>query len=411
MSHSQRNTWINLSLWLIVATFYALDYLQHTISSVLLLPLAQSLHVGYVSIANIMNIYFPIYACTQIPAGYLIDRFGLARTLSLAAALTGLGLLIMTLPHIPLILSGRILVAVGSAFAFIGGLKTASFYLPNKLFPFMVGLLQSIGVAGGLVGQIWINHLIEQIGWRHAVLSIAIFGLAWAGIMLFSLQESTNQSPTRSNPTQSFKKKLLAIINNQSLWLLALYATLTVGAVMSTFAESYGVILLEKIKHINSEHAAWLNSLIFIGVAVGAPTHGLIATVFKKNTTWLLLCAIAICLTFSSIPLYIHTNFSVNGLSMLYFLLGFFVSSMLLSFSVAKQNVNETEQATAFAFINTMIGFGGFFVPLLFGKVIRISQHYNQGPNLIIAITTLTIPLILSIMIAFRLHQQQTINK
>ena len=406
MLNKNRHMGINYLLWLIVAIFYGLDYLQHTISSVLLLPLAQSLNVSYVTIANIMNVYFPIYAFAQIPAGHLMDRFGLARTLSVAAALTGMGLLIMITPSLKLILIGRTLVAIGSAFAFIGGLKAASCYLPDKIFPFMVGLLQSIGVIGGLLGQVWINQLIEKIGWQHAVFSIAIFGLIWACVMLLLPQQTNHNSPKIQPCASAFIKKISTIASNLSLWYLGIYATLMVGTVMSTFAETYGVVILETIKHVGSEHAAWLNSIIFIGVASGAPTHGLIANAFNKKTTWLRLCTVATTLVFLSIPLYLQTQFNINKIIILYFLLGFFVSSMLLSFSIVKEIINENEQATAFAFINTMIGLGGFFIPLLFGEIIHIQSKDSQTHGLMVAASVLSLPLLLAAVIAFRIHKK-----
>ena len=66
-------------LWLIAAIFYGLDYLQHTAPSVLILPISNSIGINFISIANIMNVYFPIYAISQIPAGYLIERYGLRK--------------------------------------------------------------------------------------------------------------------------------------------------------------------------------------------------------------------------------------------------------------------------------------------------------------------------------------------
>lgn len=122
-------------MWLIAAVFYSLDYLQHTVPSVLIKPIADSMGMNYVDIATIMSVYFPVYAISQIPAGYLIDHWGLKVALATACFVVSIGLLLMLAPFSAALLSGRVLIAIGSAFAFVGALKTASVWLPRKYFP------------------------------------------------------------------------------------------------------------------------------------------------------------------------------------------------------------------------------------------------------------------------------------
>ena len=205
--------------------------------------------------------------------------------------------------------------------------------------------------------------------------------------------------------TEGIGAKVMSVMSDAQVWLLALYAALMVGAVMSTFAESYSVLIVEKLKHVGSQHAAWLSSMIFVGVAVGAPTHGIIAARFRNKSSWLLLSAVATWLVFALVPSYIHWGHGVNGLAFLYFLVGFFVSSMLLAFSIAKERFSSSRHATVFAFINMMIGLGGFLVPLMFGGVIHLSSsmlHVSQ--SLIVSVFSLLIPLLVACLIAWTLR-------
>ena len=271
-------------LWIIAAIFYGLDYLQHTAPSVLILPISKSLGINFISIANTMNIYFPVYAISQIPAGYLIERYGLRKTLSIACLIVSIGLFIMSISSLDSILFGRILIAMGSAFAFIGGLKAAAIYLPNKIFPLMVGLLQSIGVIGGLIGEVFLDSLLKNIGWQNTIYYLSIFGVFWAIIIFIFLRKKDIKKNKDIKRNKKIKKKdILKILQDKKVWILAFYAAFIVGSVMSAFAETYSVIILEKIKHFSSHHAAWLSSMIIIGVGVGAPLQGIISAKFKNK--------------------------------------------------------------------------------------------------------------------------------
>ena len=160
--------YVGLVLWLIATVFYGLDYLQHTLPSVLLSPIAHNAHLSTVDVADILSLYFPVYALAQLPAGYLLDRFGLV-ILSPAALLVSLGLLCMLIPSPFALTVGRILIGMGSACAFLGALKAAANYLPQGLFPIFVGLIQAVGVLGGLLGQVLIEYLVKFRGVEQAL--------------------------------------------------------------------------------------------------------------------------------------------------------------------------------------------------------------------------------------------------
>ena len=397
-----------IGMWLIVAIFYGLDYLQHTMPSVLIMPIAKSIQPGnpdfYITITNIMNIYFPIYALSQIPAGYIIDRVGLRLTLFVASIVLSLGLLAMALPLVHLIVIGRVLIAIGSAFAWNAGLKAAAMYLPKSLFPFMTGLLNSIGVITGIGGMIFINHLIHIAGWEHAIHLVGIFGLVWAAVILIFLRNRCCDDKALENVTNRINAsagELFRVFTDPQLWLVTFYAALITGAVMYTFAESYSVITLEKLEHVTSNKAAWLNSLIFIGVGIGGPLHGIIASQFRNKKTWISIAAFMTFISFSFLAGCIYYKASIDILAIAYFLIGFFVVAMLLSYSIAKERFPSNVHAVIFAFINMMVMLAGFVIPMIFGALIHYSQkqlHMTQG--LMLPIFSLLVPIFIAAVLS-----------
>jgi predicted MFS family arabinose efflux permease len=391
-------------MWLIAAAFYALDYFQHTAPSVLIEPIANSLHISLVTVGNIMSIYFPIYAISQLPAGYLLDRFGIKYPLAIACVVVSLGLYAMIAPSEHMLIIGRVLIAIGSAFAFIGALKTASMWLPQSIFPVAVGMINTIGVLGGMLGQAFLNHLIISYGWQHSVIYISIFGLILAGLIFIFLRSPRNCS-------QPFNVEInkLVILKDKHIWILAIYAGIMVGTVVNAFSELYDVVFLQNSFHISSQKAALISSMVFVGIAVGGPLHGVIANCFKQKRTWMLIACAMTILLFTTIVFSAKVNLHIGLMFILYFFTGFFVSSMLLNFALARCCYDKRIHATIFALINTVIGLCGFIFQFLLGEGMSIiSRHFNNQYDqhvFFISFWILLIPLLFSLLLCYKVRR------
>ena len=120
-------------IWFIAALFYSFEFLLRISVSLMVPDLMQSFAVGATVIGNISAIYYLSYQVMQIPAGMLLDRFGIKRLLSIATLIVAIGcFLFSTSSTIWLIMLSRLLIGLGSAFAFLACLKIALYdqYLP-----------------------------------------------------------------------------------------------------------------------------------------------------------------------------------------------------------------------------------------------------------------------------------------
>lgn len=372
-------------LWLLAAIFYALDYFQHTAPSVLIAPIAQTTHSTVYDVASIMSIYFPIYALSQLPAGYLLDHYSPRVVLALACFGVSIGLYCMSLTTIPLLIMGRVLIAMGSAFAYLGALKVASLSLPSSLFPLAVGLTNTIGVVGGVLGLPFLNYLITAQGWEQAINFIAIFGGCLVVFLLIFLRLPKIISQHRKDTVY------LHIFKDPRVWFLALYAGIMVGTVVNAFSELYNVKFLQDSLGFSSQSAADISGMIFIGIAVGGPMHGLIAKLFKHMRQWMMIGCLMTIFCFVLIILASWLKFSTEFMYILYFFIGFFVSSMLLSFTVAKAHYDEILYGSIFALVNMVIGICGFLFQFLLSHLLKDKLDYTQS------FLCLLLPLLLSL--------------
>ncbi|GAB4221767.1 MAG: MFS transporter [Francisella sp.] len=401
-------------LWSIVAIFYGLDYFQHTSPSVLIKPIAIDMGVGIERIAYIMSIYFPIYAISQLPAGILLDKYKANVVLSISCLVMSLGIVLFVYdPSLYTMFIGRVLIAIGSAVAFIGTLKVAAEVLPEKYFSIAVGITNTIGVLGGIFGQAVLEYLVEAYRWQGALAIIGFFGIIWSLIILSFLKYSINID--NEDKQLKFSKGLKLLINKK-LWLIAIYSGLMVGIVVNSFSELYDVLFLEQVYQVSTKIAANISIMLFIGIAVGGPSHGFISLLVGKRL-WMLICNLVTILAFSSVIIF--DNFiSVSYLYIIFFIIGFSVSSMLLSFSIIEEIFPMQIKATALAIVNMVIGLCGALFQYL---ISYISVYLNGGPlevNLNVrvfdkAFIYLMLPLLLStvIIVAIFLEKNKNISK
>ncbi|MGQ4005230.1 MFS transporter [Francisellaceae bacterium CB300] len=379
MKSTRYSLFIGWIIWSIAAIFYGLDYFQHTAPSVLIKPISQGMGVGVEDIAYIMSIYFPIYAISQIPAGMLLDKFGSKIMLSISCLVMSLGILFFIYnPTLNTMFIGRVLIAIGSAVAFIGTLKVAADVLPENLFPIAVGFTNTIGVLGGIFGQVYLHNLVEVYGWQSALGFIGYFGIFWSIVIICFLKHSASPNANTNKTTKSYLSfgESLKLLSNKKLWLLAIYAGLMVGIVVNSFSELYDVLFLEQVYKVTESVAANISIMMFIGIAVGGPSHGFIARLFGEKRVWMLICNIMTLVVFSAVIL-ADNIISSEYLYVLFFLIGFSVSSMLLAFSVVEEIFPSQVKATALAIVNMVIGLCGAVFQYL---ISMISVYINGGP-------------------------------
>lgn len=390
-------------MWFIAALFYALDYFQHTAPSVLIKPIAASGGFNFIDVANIMSLYFPVYAVSQIPAGYILDKYGVRSVLAIASIVVSGGLAFMTIPEVAFLVIGRVLIAIGSAFAFLGALKTASASLSSKVFPIAVGLTNTIGVLGGVLGQPFLNYMILKFNWVVATNYIVVFGVILAIFILIFLRLK------KSKEQEKLDLDHKEIYKDRRIWALAVYAGIMVGTIVNAFSELYGVSFLEDAFNMPSEKAAFISSMVFFGIAVGGPTHGIIAKYFGHPRNWMVISNVASIASFSVIVLAAMVTIPTFILYALYFITGFFVSSMLLAFSVARMSYPKQVHGAIFALINMVIGVSGFVFQFLLGNSLKAFLSHFGDHQPILAYTSglliLLVPLIVSLVICIKIKK------
>jgi len=349
-------------VWVLAATFYAYEFFIRITPNVMSQTLMRSFAVDAVVLSNLSVFYYYAYASMQVPVGLVLDRFGVRYALSFAAFMVSIGCyLFATTTHIAVAEFSRILMGVGSAFAFVGCLKLGGNWFPPQRFAMIVGLTNMLGVLGAVAGEGPLALVVKWLGWRETIYVAAFVGAALFGLILLIVRDKPKEPIGEQEKEvelnwQNVGKACLRLLKSRQTWLVSLYAGLMVAPI-SAFAELWSVQFLKQELHVVRAEAATLSSVIFVGIAIGGPLNGWFSGFIKKRKPVMFAGVVGAFLSLIFI-LFLHTS-SVWLTGVMLFFFGFFSSSMLMAFAINVEINAVLISGVVVGFTNMLVMAGG----------------------------------------------------
>lgn len=345
--------------------FYFYEVILRVSPSVMTEQLMEHFQISATMLGVLATSYYMSYFILQIPGGMIIDRFGVRRVIAISSTICVIGTLIFcTQNNFYLALLGRLMIGIGSSCAFISCLKLATDGFKAHYFPLIVGLTNMMGTLGATFSSKPLAILVNNYGWQNACFSLAIVGTILAPIIWFLVRDKE-----RRTSETSFSESFLAIVKNRQMWLLGiiggfLYLPIT------AFAELWGVPYIMKVYNIDNQEASKATVLVFIGMAIGGWSFSYVAHWLKSYKNTMLIGAF-----FASILFVMASNahnFSYNEISIIMFLIGFFIGAENLVFTIARNITPDSYNGTAMGFINGVVSLIGFIFQPFLGKILDI---------------------------------------
>ncbi|MES2218314.1 MAG: MFS transporter [Pseudomonadota bacterium] len=371
------SNWKALLLYGIVSLFLFFEMAVQVSPSVMSGQLMHDLNLGAFSLGIMSGIYFYSYTAMQIPSGFLFDKYNPRLVITFSILVCVLGTVLFAgAQNVYTGSLARLLMGSGSAFAFVAVLVVTADLFKAKYFATMTGITQMLAAFGAMAGQLPISILLAHIGWRHTLLVLAVIGtllaiLVWK-LLKYERKNLAVVSHSSVVPTRSNLKKILG---RSQTWFIALYACL-LWVPMSSVASLWGVPFLTSVDHVSPTSAAFLCSLMWLGLAVASPLLGIISTAMGKRVSPLAISALIGAIAFG---LFLEFNFSPAVLGILLFFSGVACSGQALSFTLVKENNAHEVKATALAFNNMAVVISGAFFQPLIGKLIDAGQTSMPG--------------------------------
>jgi len=317
------------------------------------------------------SMYYWAYTPMQIVVGVMTDRFGPKKVLTLAIVLCVLGTYVFgDASNIYVAASGRFLVGVGSSFAFVGVLKLAAMWLPERYFAVFVGMTTSLGMLGALCGDIGMTWMVREWGWYHVIIVSIFIGVVLLPIFyLFVHEKIINETPqgVTKDSIKVFLKGFFRLLAKKDM-LIAGFVGCLMYLSLSAFGEMWGIPFLQRVMPHHQIDASSINSMVFLGWLIGSPLMGYLSQRMKSRRKLLVLGGVGAAITFSML-LY-NPYLSPIVLGALLCLFGMFCSAENICFAVGRDYVDAKMAATAAGVINMLVMVSGMILQPIMSRML-----------------------------------------
>jgi MFS transporter, ACS family, hexuronate transporter len=162
-----------------------INFIDRQVVSVLAPTLRGEFHLSNSDYAAIVNAFLVTYALSYSFAGWVLDRLGVGRGLTLAITWwSGAGML-TAFSTGPFSLGFfRSLLAVGEGGAWPAFAKAVSVWVPPEARTFAIGVCNSGSSLGAMIAPKLVEIITRHAGWRTAFVVTGAIGFGWVGLFL-----------------------------------------------------------------------------------------------------------------------------------------------------------------------------------------------------------------------------------
>jgi sugar phosphate permease len=379
--------------------FYFYEYFLRVAPGVLRPELKLAYNLSEAGFGFLVGLYYWTYVPLQLIVGIVIDLVGPRIILTMACLVSAIGTYFFAGTEYLLVAQiGRSLVGFGAAFAYVGILKLVNIWLPKKYFAFMAGFCSTLGMLGGVAGQVLIARFSDYYDWRDTLISVAIIGFIFTAILWLFVKDENNTGETSYRLRGILMKldllwvEIKEIIILKDLWINGLIGCFLFAGI-TVFADTWAVSFLEA-NGISKELATLSPSMVYIGFGIGAPIWGMLSDIVVSRKVPLILGSLIGAILIS---LVIYFPLPLWLTNVLLFLFGLFVSVEILVFAATNDLCSKEVSATAVGLVNMFIMMGGLLLQPRVGAILDYLHYYeNELLKFKVALSILPIGLLVA---------------
>jgi predicted MFS family arabinose efflux permease len=308
--------------WATVATAYAIAFLQRVSPQSVGLSFMQDFGTDAAGVAMLASSYFWGYTLMQIPAGLLVDRYGVKRVVLFSMAASSLGSAAFALaPNLMDVFAARLIVACGDALVFTALLKLVALSFTDERFGVMSGISQVSGYVGGVMATTPLAAAVTGFGWRSCFIFIACVGAANLALASLALKPdpASRSTKTLGSVLAASRQSLSQIANWGCAMTFASHF-----AVVTTLSGVWGIPMVAHFFNMSPSAASTPLLAFMVGNAIGSIFLGHVAdrAAAALDTALIRICLLRMILMAMLLPpfahalgfLYVTVVFAVLGL-------------------------------------------------------------------------------------------------
>lgn len=399
----QKITRLGFTTWFICAFFYALEFIIRASGNSLyndFIIAPYNLKPEQISIFS--SAFYWAYVASQLPAGILVDKFGIKKIMLVSTFLFSIGVFIATIATSQeYLILYRVLAGVGGGFAFLCALKSIAIWLPKRTFPLFTGATQMLmygaGTITGLPLVILSNHFSIQVI-MSAILIISIL-LFLSVVFFIPLKEPHNQKDVDELANTHTKIEDIPIVFKIKQILLNGFFCFTIYGTTALFADLWSYRFLS-LDGYDDGYAGLASSMIFIGIAVFSPLWGVIATILNKQK---ILLTIASIIGFFIVIAIVYMHLNPILMCILCVLWGGMQAVHVLNFTILRAHISPLYIATGLAMVNLFIPLSGAVLQPFVGYAVSFLNKAGFEDLLAFKYALLILPILMLLSVILSL--------
>lgn len=343
--------------------------------------------LGAAELGVVSGVFFYVFACSQIPLGPLLDRFGGRLIIVTLGSITTCGALLFALSHnYHSLVAGRALLGLGTASVLMGSLKIYSNWFSREDFAKISGFMIAVGNLGSIGATVPLAYAITNFGWRATFIAASVAQLANTAVVFLIARDAPSATETESELTSGNSGqsrvdiittwKLLLL--SPAFWLVSLMAFFWYANYMVLLGMWGGPYLREVIKLDNAGSSTILLSISF-GYIVGSLLLGKAIDLLKGSLGKTILLGQSLLLVLMTAMLGPAEVVPQATVAIIFFMIGLASSSGVLIYPLARNLVPLESAATAMTCVNFFLLIGAASVQHVIGLCIHSFTRLPTG--------------------------------
>lgn len=364
--------WMPWLVCLSAGLFFLYEFFQLNVFDVINQPLRQDFQIDSVQLSWMSSAYVWANVIFLLPAGVILDRFSARWVILGAMAVCVLGTFGFAQSQTYFwAFVFHALTGVGNAFCFLSCVVLVSRWFPPQKQALVIGCIVTMAFIGGMLAHAPLAYLYAHYGWRQALLIDSAMGaLIFVWIVCVVRDHPRLDDESVGVIHASYFSGLLQVLKHRQNWFAGLY-TACLNLPIMVLCALWGASFLQTVHHLTPLVASHVVSLIFMGSIVGCPLVGFLSDRLGRRKPLMILGAVATVLTV--IPLMLGIPLSVTFLSILFFALGLFTSTQVITYPLVAESNPTQNTGVATGLASVIIMGGGGIGQILFGVLMR--QH------------------------------------
>ncbi|MGG4605029.1 MFS transporter [Paenalcaligenes sp. Me131] len=278
----------------LLATAFFIGFFNRFAPATFAAPIGNSLGLEATALGGLAAMHFWVYTVMQVPAGLVIDRFGIRLPAALGTLLTGVGAVILSLAQsYSVALLGPLLVGLGMSLVFVAVMKSNAIWFDGRQFGLVTGVTLLIGTLGSIVSEAPARLLLAFTDWRVIFMALGVLTLIVAVLIVLSWRApagySDSMQPAGPAGQNVLRRELwLDVLKSRQLWLL-LVAIAGTNGTFYAFAGLWGTHLLSDGYGLSGASASLVLTLALVPYGLCSPLVGKLSDSWRtrKHFIWL----------------------------------------------------------------------------------------------------------------------------